>query len=231
MDMLSGTQITAADLTDWRKLGQGLHARFVIGDLRAGARFLTAISEAGEAAEHVEVRMGSHHVDLKVISHDAVYRDEAGTEHQVDWVTQHDVDLARRISAIAAQQSIAADPQSITTIELALDTANVATLAPVWSALLTGGPEAQGRGTIGDDVRDATDRMPILWFQESDPHPTPPQRFHIDIQVPYDAAERRIAAAVAAGAVIVDDSKAPGTTVLADPEGNKACVGTFQPAT
>ena len=231
MDMLSGTQITAADLTDWRKLGQGLHARFVIGDLRAGARFLTAISEAGEAAEHVEVRMGSHHVDLKLISHDAIYRDEAGTEHQVDWVTQHDVDLARRISAIAAQQSIAADPQSITTIELALDTANVATLAPVWSALLTGGPEAQGRGTIGDDVRDATDRMPILWFQESDPHPTPPQRFHIDIQVPYDAAEPRIAAAVAAGAVIVDDSKAPGTTVLADPEGNKACVGTFQPAT
>ena len=34
---------------------------------------------------------------------------------------------------------------------------------------------------------------------------------------------------VAAGAVIVDDSRAPVTTVLADPDGNKACVGTFQP--
>jgi 4a-hydroxytetrahydrobiopterin dehydratase len=32
MDMLSGAQITAAALTDWRKLGQGLHARFVIRD-------------------------------------------------------------------------------------------------------------------------------------------------------------------------------------------------------
>jgi 4a-hydroxytetrahydrobiopterin dehydratase len=68
-------------------------------------------------------------------------------------------------------------------------------------------PEAQGRGTIGDDVRDATNRVPILWFQETDPHPTPRQRFHIDVQVPYDVAEQRIAAAVAAGAVIVDDSR------------------------
>jgi 4a-hydroxytetrahydrobiopterin dehydratase len=46
---------------------------------------------------------------------------------------------------------------------------------------------------------------------------------------PYDVAEQRLAAAVAAGAVIVDDSRAPSTTVMADPDGNKACVGTFQP--
>jgi 4a-hydroxytetrahydrobiopterin dehydratase len=144
-------------------------------------------------------------------------------------VTQQDVDLARRISEIAAEDSLSADPRSITTIELALDTANAATLAPVWAALLTGGAEAQGRGTIGDDVRDNTSRVPILWFQETDPHPTPRQRFHIDVQVPYDVAEQRIAAAVAAGAVIVDDSRASSTTVIADPDGNKACVGTFQP--
>ena len=100
----------------------------------------------------------------------------------------------------------------------------------MWAALLTGGTEAQGRGTIGDDVRDATSRVPILWFQETDPHPIPRQRFHIDVQVPYDVAEQRIAAAVAAGAVVVDDSRAPRTTVVADPDGNKACVGTFQPA-
>jgi 4a-hydroxytetrahydrobiopterin dehydratase len=231
VDMLSGAQITAASLTDWRKLGQGLHARFIIDDFHAGVRFLSAVGEAGEAVgRHLQVRMGAGYVDLKLISDDAVYRDDAGTEHRVEWVTQQDVDLARRISEIATEQSLSADPRSITAIELALDTANSAALAPVWAALLTGGAEAQGRGTIGDDVRDATSRVPIVWFQDTDAHETPRQRFHIDVQVPYDVAEERIAAAVAAGAVIVDDSDAPGTTIVADPDGNKACVGTFQPA-
>src|SRR6476661_5236950 len=104
MDMLSGAHITAADLNDWRKLGQGLHARFVVGDFRAGVRFLTAISEAGAADGHLEVRMGAGHVDMKLISDDAIYRDGEGAEHQVEWVTQQDVDLARRISEIAAEQ-------------------------------------------------------------------------------------------------------------------------------
>lgn len=230
MDMISGEQITAAALTDWRKLGQGLHARFVVRDFGEGVRFLSAIADAGKAVEHYpEVRMGATHVDLKLLSDDAIYRDEAGLAHRVEWVTLRDVDLARRISEIAAEHSLSADPRSLTTIELALDTANAPALAPVWAALLTGGTEAQGRGTIGDDIRDASSRVPILWFQETDPHPTPRQRFHIDVQVPYDVAEQRIAAAVTAGAVIVDDSRAPSTTVLADPDGNKACVGTFQP--
>ena len=69
MDMLSGERITAAALADWRKLGQGLHARFVIRDFRAGVRFLSAIGEAGEpAGHHPEVRMGTAYVDLKLIS-------------------------------------------------------------------------------------------------------------------------------------------------------------------
>jgi len=231
MDMLSGEQITAAGLADWRKLGQGLHARFALPDFRAGVRFLSAIGEAGQAGgHHPQVRMGTGYIDLKLISDDAIYRDDEGTGHQVEWVTQKDIDLARRISAIAAEQSLDADPRSVTAVELGLDTANEATLAPVWAALLTGGPEAQGRGTIGDDIRDTTSRVPILWFQDTDPHPTPRQRFHLDVQVPYDVAEERIAAAIAAGAVVVDDSEAPAHTILADPDGNKACVGVFQPA-
>ena len=230
MDMLSGEQITRAGLTDWRKLGQGLHARFMGNDFASGARFVTAVAAVAELAGHdPEVRMGSRHVDLKLISDDAIYRDAQGTEHQVEWVTQKDVDLARKISEIAAEQALVADPSSITAIELALDTAHADKLAPVWAALLTGSGEAQGRGTIADDVRDATSRVPILWFHDTEPHETPRQRFHIDVQVPYDVAEQRIAAALAAGGVIVDDTRAPATTVIADPDGNKACVGTFQP--
>ena len=227
MDMLSREQIAAAALSDWRKLGQGLHARFVTDDLAAGARLVSAVSEAGDdAGRHLEIRLGADYVDLKLISDDAVYRDGEGTDHQVEWATERDVELARRISEIAAEHAVRADPSGITIIELALDTANAAKIAPMWAALLTGSTEAQGRGTLGEDVRDATGRVPILWFQDTDEHETPRQRFHLDVWVAEELADERIAAAVAAGGVIVDDSEAPSYTVIADADGNKACVCT-----
>lgn len=231
MDMLTGTQIAEANLTEWRKMGQGLHSRYEVDDFGAGARFAAAVGEVGDAlGHHPRVTIDGGYVDLKLISDDAVYRDGEGTEHVVEWVTQRDVDLARRITEIATEHAVVADPASITTIELALDTAHAATIAPVWAALLTGSTEARGRGTIGDDVRDALGRVPILWFQDTDEHETPRQRFHIDVWVAPEMAEQRIATAVSAGGVIVDDSQAPSYTVIADQDGNKACVCTNQSA-
>ena len=229
MEMLSGDHITQADLTDWRKLGQGLHARFLVGDFAAGARFVGAIAEAGDAVRHhPRVTLDGGRVDLKLISDDAIYTDDEGTEHTVEWVTQRDVDLARKVSEIAAEQSVRADPGSITTIELALDTAHAATIAPMWAAILTGSTDAHGRGTIGQDVRDDSGRVPILWFQDTDEHETPRQRFHLDVWVAPEVADQRIAAAVAAGGTVADDSQAPSYTVIADQDGNKACVCTSQ---
>ena len=76
--------------------------------------------------------------------------------------------------------------------------------------------------------------MPLLWFQDTEAHETPRQRFHLDVWVPHDVAQDRIDAAVAAGGQVVDDSQAPSYVVLADPEGNRACVctclGRGQPA-
>src|SRR3954471_6755762 len=225
MDMLRSAQIAEANLSEWRKLAQGLHARYLVDGFGAGVRFVAAVGEAGDALQHhPHVSIGTECVDFKLVSDDAVYRDDEGTEHVVEWVTQLDVDLARRITEIAAERAVDADPASITTIELALDTAHAAAIAPVWAALLTGSTEARGRGTLGDDVRDATGRVPILWFQDTDEHETPRQRFHVDVWVPAEVADQRIAAAVAAGGIVVDDSQAPSYTVIADHDGNKACV-------
>ncbi|SDP58669.1 4a-hydroxytetrahydrobiopterin dehydratase [Pedococcus dokdonensis] len=237
MDMLSGEQITGAALTDWRKLAQGLHARYLVDDFGAGARFLVAVAEAGDAVgHHPRVTMGSGHVDLKLTSADAVYREDDGTEHIVEWVTQQDVDLARRITEVAADLGLEADPSSVAVIELGLDTADSATIAPVWAALLTGDAEAQGRGTPGDEVRDATGRVPNLWFGDDVPAgdgaaPAPAQRFHVEVYVAPEVAERRIAAAVAAGGTVVDDSESPSLTVIADQEGNRGvlCVAQAPP--
>lgn len=152
-------------------------------------------------------------------AHHRVVLQEA-TEIRGPWVTEHDVRLARRISEIAREQEIEADPRAVTDIELALDTADAAAAGPFWAALLTGSTES----ILFDDVRDPTRRVPNLWFQEADAHETPRQRFHIDLWVPTDVAAERIAAAVAAGGTIVDDSEAPSYTVLADADGNRACV-------
>jgi 4a-hydroxytetrahydrobiopterin dehydratase len=225
MDMLKGEQIAEANLTDWRKLAQGLHARYIVDDFGAGARFVAAVGEVGDAlGHHPRVSMGNGYVDLKLVTDDAIYRDDEGTEYIVEWVTQQDVDLARRITDIAADHRIDADPASVSHIELGLDTAHSATIAPVWAVLLTGSAEAQGRGTPSDEIRDATGRVPNLWFGDADEHETPRQRFHVEVYVAAEVAEQRIAAAVAAGGTVVDASDAPSLTVIADQDGNRGVV-------
>ena len=211
MDKLTIAQILDAGLDDWRKLAQALHARFITGDFVSGLRFVTAVTEAAEAVNHhPDVTLTYPYVDVRLMSHD------------VSAVTSRDVDLARRISEIAREQGVSADPSVVTEIELGLDTADVAALGPFWAALLTGSPDAH----TGDDVVDPSGRVPLLWFQDTDAHEAPRQRFHIDLWVPHDVAEQRIAAAVAAGGRVVDAENAPSFVVLADPEGNRACVCT-----
>ncbi|WP_182523448.1 4a-hydroxytetrahydrobiopterin dehydratase [Nocardioides dongkuii] len=223
MDMLRGERIAEAGLTDWRKLAQGLHARYLVDDFGAGARLVAAVGEAGDAlGHHPRVSMGTGYVDLELVTEDAVYRDDEGTEHVVEWVTQQDVDLARRITKIAAEHAVDADPASVSEIELGLDTARSATIAPVWALLLTGSAESQGRGSPSDEVRDATGRVPNLWFGDADEASA--QRFHLEVYVAPEAAEQRIAAAVAAGGIVVDDSDAPALTVIADQDGNRGVV-------
>lgn len=211
-DHLTPAQILDAGLDDWRKLAQALHARFLTGDFAAGLDFVTAVTEAAEAANHhPDVTLTYPWVDLALVSHD------------VGRVTSRDIDLARRISEIAGERGIAADPAAVAEVELALDTADVAAQGPFWAALLTGEP-----GNVdGNDVVDPAGRVPLLWFQDTDAHDVPRQRFHLDLWVPHDVAEQRIAAAVAAGGRVVDASEQPSFTVLADPEGNRVCVCTF----
>lgn len=211
MGTLTIQQILDARLEDWRKLAQALHARYLTSDFATGLKFVTAVAEAAEAVNHhPDVTLTHPFVDLKLISHD------------ISAISQRDVDLARRISAIAREQGIKADPGAVAEIELALDTAAVAAVGPFWAALLTGRADSLD----GDDVTDNNGRVPLLWFQHTDAHETPRQRFHIDLWVPHDEAEERIATAVAAGGRVVDDGKAPAFVVLADPEGNRVCVCT-----
>ena len=211
-DKLSPDQVLDAGLDDWRRLAQALHARFETGSFTKGLAFVTAITEAAESANHhPDVTLTYPLVDVKLLSHD------------VGGVTRRDVDLARQISAIARDQGITSDPTAPTVLELGLDTADKDRIGPFWAALLTG-----DAGNLDDvDVIDKSGRVPLLWFQGTEEHDEPRQRFHVDLWVPHDVAEDRIAAALAAGGTLVDDSEKPSFVVLADADGNKACVCTM----
>ena len=212
MEKLSTQEILDAGLDDWRKLAQALHARYRIADFKAGAAFIAAIAEAAEAAgHHPDVKMTDGVVDVSLCTH------EDGL-----WVTQQDIDMARRITGIARQNGLEPEPTAVTQLEMALDTAHEDGVAPFWSVLLTGSPDNK----IYDSIFDPTGRVPSMWFQGTSEHETPRQRWHFDVWLAPEVADERIAAAVAAGGSVFDDSHAPSFTVLADPDGNKVCICT-----
>jgi 4a-hydroxytetrahydrobiopterin dehydratase len=70
-----------------------------------------------------------------------------------------------------------------------------------------------------------------IWFQQMDEPRTDRNRFHLDVSVPHDLAEQRIAAALAAGGRMVSDARAKAFWILADAEGNEACICTWQDRT
>ena len=71
MEKLTSKEILDAGLDDWRLLAQALHARFHTRDFVTGLAFVTAVTEAAEAAgHHPDVTLTYPFVDLKLISHD-----------------------------------------------------------------------------------------------------------------------------------------------------------------
>jgi 4a-hydroxytetrahydrobiopterin dehydratase len=208
--VLKYSQVRDAGLDDWRWLLGGLHARFATGDFATGLALADRIGAAAEDADHhPDLDLRYPHLAVKLVSHD------------VGGVTDRDLRLARRISELAAELGVAADPASVQVFELALDTADQAVVAPFWAAVL-GGRIDDRYGEVVDDDGQA----PTVWFQPTDAHEEPRQRFHVDIVVPIEQAHGRIEAALAAGGTLVSDAAAPAFWVLADAEGNKACVCT-----
>lgn len=211
-DPLSFTQVEAEEgLADWRMMFQTLETRFATGDFATGLELIARIGAVAEELGHhpeLDLRFPTLHVRL-------ISRDVFG-------VTGRDLDLARRISALAVEAGVVADPGAVQIVELALDTPDRDEVKPFWRAVLGYDDHPLHDG----EVRDLTGVGPALWFQRTDPHDVPAQRFHLDIRVPPEVAGPRIEAALAAGGTLVSEEHAPAFTVLADAQGNKACITT-----
>ena len=207
---LTAQQVADAGLDDWRLVLGRLRARFATDDFASAAQLTQRVGEAAEAVNHhpdLDLRWGR--LDVALASHD------------VGGITSRDLDLARAVSALAAEEGARADTASLQEVEIAIDTAHGDRLGPFWAAVL-------GGEVKGDGVRQSTGDVPTLWFQGTEEHEEPRQRFHLDVWLPPEQVQPRIDAALAAGGTLVSDAEAPAFWVLADPDGNKACLCTWQ---
>jgi len=207
---LTGQQVADAGLDDWRLVLGRLRARFATDDFASAARLTQRVGAAAEAANHhpdLDLRYGR--LDVALASHD------------VGGITSRDLDLARVVSALAAEEDARADTASLQEVEIAIDTVDADRLGPFWAAVLAG-------EVSGDGVRQSTGDVPTLWFQDTEEHEQPRQRFHLDVWLPPEQVQPRIDAALAAGGTLASDAEAPSFWVLADPDNNLACLCTWQ---
>jgi 4a-hydroxytetrahydrobiopterin dehydratase len=196
---------------DWRVIGEGVCAYFRTGSLVAGAGLVQAISEMlrdSDVRPDIDVRHDGVAVRLFVTP-------DLG-------LSQRDVGMAQKVSAVARKLGLPADPSAVQTVQVSIDALARPAVTPFWRAVL-GWVERDGP----EDLMDPRGRGPAFYFQQMDAPRMQRNRIHIDVYVPYDQAEARITAALAAGGHMVTDKFAPHWWVLADPEGNEACVATF----
>ncbi|MDP9251782.1 MAG: Pterin-4-alpha-carbinolamine dehydratase [Chloroflexota bacterium] len=201
---------------DWRVLGgDGATAYFRTGSLAAGARLVQAISELpGVDGVQPDIDVRHDGVTVRMIT---FTKDYAG-------MTRRHVELARLISAAARELGLSSDPLSVQTVTVIPGATVTAEVMPFWRAALGYEPRID---SPDEDLVDPHSRGPAFWFERmKEPRPDGGGAIHIVIWVPYERAQARIAAALAAGGRMVRDDFAPSWWTLADAAGNEADIAT-----
>jgi 4a-hydroxytetrahydrobiopterin dehydratase len=228
MTLPSGDKLTRQQASD---AVTGLGWRYLLGLLctcvRAGS-----LARAGEVAAQLTAAHADAGESLRLdIRGDrlfiTLYSDTTAA-------TRRETGLAQRISAFVGSVGLATSPEidagaarSVQVVEIGIDAMSIAAIRPFWMAIMGYQDEVRPAGPE-DPLVDAFGQGPSIWFQQMDAPRPQRNRIHFDVCVPHDEAQRRIAAAVAAGGKLVYDAEAPAFWVLADPEGNEACITTWQ---
>ena len=204
----------AAGVEDWRVLGEGACTYFRTGSFAAGARLVQAISElAGLDDHHPDVDLRHDGVTVRLITvTDSWYG-----------MSTRDIELAQQISAKARELGVPADPSAVQTVLVIPGAPDTAEVMPFWRAVLGYEPRAD---SPTEDLVDPRSRGPAFWFEAMDEPRQGGGAIHVAIWVPYEQAEARVAAALAAGGRMVRDEFAPSWWTLADAAGNEADVAT-----
>ena len=217
-DNITPTQFRESEgVDDWRVLGDGANAYFRTGSFASGARLVRAISELPGVDDHrpdVDVRHDGVTVRLLKIS-----EDYAG-------MTRGIAELARRISDAARKLGLSADPSTVQSVLVIPGATDRPGVMPFWRAVLGYEPR---RDSPAEDLVDPHGRAVPFWFEQmEEARPDAGGAIHVAVWVPFEQAEARIAAALAAGGRMVRDKFAPSWWTLADAAGNEADIATVK---
>ena len=205
--------------------------RLVLGEIRCEVR-VTTLAEAARVASLAVAACGAAgqgHLRVDVRSNRALIALCSTTGMRV---TRDDLQLAAKVSGALAGRGLRTTPggdgtHQVQALEIAIDALDIPAVRPFWQAV-TGYADEPGGPAPGAGLVDPLGQGPAIWFQQMDEPRPQRNRIHLDVSVPHDDAEQRVAAAVAAGGTLLTEEHAPAFWVLADSEGNEACVTTWQ---
>jgi 4a-hydroxytetrahydrobiopterin dehydratase len=207
--------------------------RLVLGELRTEVRTGSLALAADVAARAATVAGAEGHLRLDVRADRVLLSLQTAA---AAWVTERDVELARSISTVIDETRLdtvsgvgldGGGERAMQVIEIGIDALDAAAIRPFWRTVL-GYVDEPGRSGPWDGLIDPLGQGPAVWFQRIDAPRPERNRIHFDVSVPHDEAASRIGAALAAGGTLINDTRAPAFWVLADAEGNEACVTTWQ---
>jgi 4a-hydroxytetrahydrobiopterin dehydratase len=208
---------------------QELGWRYILGELRTEVRTGSLPLAADVAGRAAALPDAQGHLRMDLRADRVIFSLQSST---AGWVTGRDVELAHKITALAEEQrlSTVATPESdrsVQVVEIAIDATDIAKIRPFWKAIMGYTDEAGHHGPQ-DALVDPFGQSPSIWFQQMDEPRPQRNRIHFDVSVPHDHAQARIEATIAAGGTLTYDAEAPAFWVLADPEGNEACITTWE---
>ena len=198
--------LAAEGVADWVVLHGGAMAVFRVTSLAQAARL-------AEAVAHVPGFDGAG--ALMTIAGDQF---TVRLTPDIWRLEQRHVHLARAVSVVARAHGGVADRSRAQEVQLAIAGQPDAVDVGFWRAVLG------YAGMADDNAVDPLGHGSTVWMQDLDPAKPLRHAMHIDVSVARDQVEERLAAALAAGGRIVDDSNAPGAWTLADRAGNRVCI-------
>jgi 4a-hydroxytetrahydrobiopterin dehydratase len=215
-DQITPSQFDEAEgVEDWRLTSEGATAFFRARTFAESAQFVQAISDLQGVEDHrpgVDVRHAGVTVHMITITDDYF------------GISRRDVELARHISAAARKLGLTADPSAVQSLLIVPGATDITQVIPFWRAVLGYEPR---RDSPAEDLVDPHDRGPAFWFEQmNEPRGDGGGAIHIAVWVPFEQAEARVAAALAAGGRMVRDEFAPAWWTLADAAGNEADIAT-----